>query len=294
MPMSELTVPIVDALYRGILGRPPEREALVSTGEWLETHGVAQSLAGMVESFVATPEFRQRVNTTGFLAEAPAPHWPDRPAYRHVVSLGSNCYASQMLKAQKLKRFSAPFDWVFSSVPMVEHCLRDDCRPLPARALLVGGPARPGGAGLERSEHAYYRDRFGVAKMFNHHDMTLDEDYGYLRRCVERLRGVLARDEPTLYLMILRNRPDCLAEVLSLGAALREIAPHADLLAVDVTHPAAASLSFGMQALHEAEGRLVMRFVPTSQMHPLWFEDPFDDMLMHRLVRSFRFDLAPG
>lgn len=292
--MSELTVPIVDALYRGILGRPPESEALASTGEWLEAHGVAQSLAGLVESFVVSPEFRGRVNATGFLAEAPTPHWPDRPAYRHVVSLGSNCYASQMLKAQGLKRYSAPFDWVFSSPPMVEHCLRDDFQTLLDRTKLEALPERPEAVGLERSEHAFYRDRFGVPKMFNHHDMTLDEDYGYLRRCVERLRGVLARDEPALYLMIVRNRPDCLAEALSLGAALREIAPHADLLAVDVAHPATAPLSFGMQALHESEGRLVMRFVPTSQMRPLWFEDPFDDMLMHRLVRSFRFDLAEG
>ena len=291
--MSELTTVIVDALYRGILGRPPEREALRSTGEWLESHGLAQNLAGMVESFVVSPEFRGRVNATGFLTEAPAPHWPDRPAYRHVVSLGSNCYASQMLKAQKLKRYSGPFDWVFSSVPMVEHCLRDDFRTLLDRAQMEALPEQPHAIGLERSENAFYRDRFGVAKMFNHHDMTLDADYDYLRRCVERVRGVLRRDEPTLYLLVLRDRPDCLAEVLSLGAALREIAPHADLLAVDVTHPASASLSFGMQALHESDGRLVMRYVPTSQMRPLWFDDSFDDMLMHRLVRSFRFDLAP-
>lgn len=291
--MSELTTVIVDALYRGILGRPPEREALESTGEWLESHGVAQGLAGLVESFVASPEFRGRVNATGFLSEPPAPHWPDRPAYRHAVSLGSNCYASQMLKGQALKRYSGPFDWVFSSVPMVEHCLRDDFRTLLDRAQMEALPEQPHKPGLERSEHAFYRDRFGVPRMFNHHDMTLDADYGYLRRCVERVRGVLRRDEPTLYLLVLRDRPDCLAEVLSLGAALRETAPHADLLAVDVTAPARAPLSFGMQALHESEGRLVMRYVPRSQMHPLQFDDPFDDMLMHRLVRSFRFDLAP-
>jgi len=291
--MSELTTVIVDALYRGILGRPPEREALQSTGEWLESHGLAQNLAGMVESFVVSPEFRGRVNATGFLTEPPTPHWPDRPAYRHVVSLGSNCYASQMLKAQKLKRYSGPFDWVFSSVPMVEHCLRDDFRTLLDRAQMEALPEQPHKPGLERSEHAFYRDSFGVPRMFNHHDMTLDADYGYLARCVERLRGVLARDEPTLCLLILREQPGSLAQVLSLGAALREIAPHADLLAVEVTDPATAALSFGMQAVHESEGRLAMRYVPTSKMHPLSFDNPFDDMLMNHLVRSFRFDLAP-
>ena len=292
--MPELTTVIVDALYRGILGRPPEQEALASTGRWLEAHGIEQSLAGMVESFVVSPEFRGRVNATGFLAEAPAPHWPDRSAYRHAISLGSNCYASQMLKGQKLKRYSAPFDWVFSTPAMVEHCLRDDFRTLLDRAHMEALPEQTHKPGLERSEHAFYRDRFGVPKMFNHHDMTLDADYGYLARCVDRLRGVLARDEPTLCLLVLEERPDGLAEVLSLGAALREIAPRADLLAVAVAQPASAPLSFGMQALHESEGRLVMRFAPASKMHPLWFDDPFDDLLMHRLIRSFRFDLAPA
>lgn len=291
--MSELTVAIVDALYRGILGRAPEPQALEDSSAWLDTHGVPQTLAGMVEGFVASPEFRQRVNVTGFLADAPAPHWPDRPAYRHAVSLGSNCYASQMLKAQKLKRYSGPFDWVFSTAPMVEHCLRDDFRTLLDRSQMAALPERPEARGLERSEHAFYRDAFDVPKMFNHHDMTLDADYGYLARCVERLRGVLARDEPTLCLLVLREQPGSLAQVLSLGAALREIAPHADLLAVEVTDPATAALSFGMQAVHESEGRLAMRYVPTSKMHPLSFDNPFDDMLMNHLVRSFRFDLAP-
>ncbi|MGI3776371.1 MAG: DUF1796 family putative cysteine peptidase [Janthinobacterium lividum] len=289
--MSELTTVIVDALYRGILGRAPEPQALQASSEWLDSHGVAQSLGGFVESFVASEEFRTRVNVTGFLSDPPAPHWPDRAPYRHAVSLGSNCYVSQMLKGQGLKRFSAPFDWVFSTPAMVEHCLRDDFATLLDRSLLEALPERPGAAGFELSENAFYRDSYGVPRMFNHHDVTTDADYGYLSRCAGRLRGVLRGGEPTLCVLAARDRPDALAEIESLGGALREIAPHADLLAVLVTEPAAGGLSFGMQAVHEAEGRLVMRFTPTSKMHPLSFDNPFDDVLMHRLVRSFRFEM---
>ena len=290
--MSELTTVIVDALYRGILGRRPEARALEASSNWLDSHGVAQSLAGLVESFVASPEFRQRVNATGFLDEPPPPHWPGRPAYRHAVSLGSNCYASQMLKARQLKLWSAPFDWVFSTPAMVEHCLRDDFATLLDRSFLEALPERPEAVGLELSEHAFYRDRFGVPRMFNHHDMTTDADYSYLARCVDRLRSVLRGGEPTLCLLVARDRPETADGVASLGAALREIAPRADLVAVLVTEPATGALSFGMQAIHESDGQLTMRFVPTSKMHPLSFDNPFDDMLMHRLVRSFRFDLA--
>ncbi len=292
--MSELTTAIVDALYRGILGRAAEPRALEAGSEWLDSHGVAQSLAGFVESFVASPEFRQRVTATGLLDEPPPPHWPGRAAYRHAVSLGSNCYASQMLKARQLKRYSAPFDWVFSTPAMVEHCLRDDFATLLDRAHMEALPERPEAVGLELSEHAFYRDRFGVPRMFNHHDMTTDADYGYLARCAGRLRGVLRGGEPTLCLLVARERDGAQAELDSLGAALRELAPCADLVAVLVAEPGGGGLGFGMQALHESEGRLVMRFVPTSRMHPLSFDDPFDDMLMHRLVRSFRFDLAPA
>ena len=292
--MSEMTATIVDALYRGILGRAPEPEALKGSCEWLDRHGVAGSLAGLVEGFVASDEFRQRVSATGLLDELPPPHWPDRPAYRHVVSLGSNCYASQLLKARKLKRWSAPFDWVFSTPAMVEHCLRDDFATLLDRSLLEALPERPGAVGLELSEHAFYRDRFDVPRMFNHHDMTTDADYGYLVRCVERLRGVLRGGEPTLCLLVARDRPDTAAGVASLSDALRDLAPRADLVAVLVAEPATGALSFGMQAVHEGEGRLTLRFTPTSRMHPLSFDNPFDDMLMHHLVRSFRFDLDGG
>lgn len=289
--MSELATAIIDALYRGILGRRPEAQALKGSSDWLDQHGMVQSLPGLIGSFIASPEFRQRV-ATGFLDDPPPLHWPDRPAYRHAISLGSNCYASQTLKRRQLKHYSAPFDWIFSTPLMVEHCLRDDFTVLLDRTQMEAIPERPEAVGLELSEHAFYRDQFGVPKMFNHHDMTMDTDYGYLQRCVERFRGVLRGNEPTLCFLVARDRPGVTAELESLGATLHVLAPHADLVAVLVTQPAVEALSFGMQAIHESEGRLVMRFVPTSRMHPLSFDNPFDDMLMHRLVRSFRFDTA--
>ena len=80
--------------------------------------------------------------------------------------------------------------------------------------------------------------------------------------------------------------------MIGLAHPVRPGRPEVDLLAVQVMAPASWMFSFGMQTVHDIDGQLVVRFMPTSTMHPLSFEDPFSNMLLHHLIRSFRFDFA--
>jgi hypothetical protein len=41
-------------------------------------------------------------------------------------SLGGICHSAQLLKINELKKASYPFDWIFSSMSMVKHCIEDD------------------------------------------------------------------------------------------------------------------------------------------------------------------------
>lgn len=289
--MSELTDTIVDALYRGLLDRAPEPEGLAGWSAWLEERSLSGSLAELMRCFAQSPEFRERAALAGVLA-TPAPPQPDRPPYRHAVSLGAHCYSSQLLKTRSLKRWSGPFDWIFSSPAMVAHCLGDDFTTLLDQRHVAHLPG-PVPDAQARSDHGYYRDTHALPGLFNHHDMTDPAQHAYLRRCVDRLRRVLHGTDPALFLLVLPDSAQALPDILGLAATLRAIAPAADLLAVAVAPPSPTPLGFAMQVTQQVPGCLALRFTPTSTFNPLWFDDPFDDLLMHRLLRAHRFDLLP-
>ena len=40
-------------------------------------------------------------------------------------------------------------------------------------------------------DHAFYHENFGVRFIFNHYDVTIDENYHYYVRCVDRFRAAL-------------------------------------------------------------------------------------------------------
>lgn len=44
----------------------------------------------------------------------------------YTCSLGSLCHSSQILKRNKYKLCSYPFDWIYSSCDTIIHCLEDD------------------------------------------------------------------------------------------------------------------------------------------------------------------------
>ena len=44
-------------------------------------------------------------------------------SYQAVLSIGPQCLTSNLLKRARLKAFSGPFDWIFSSLSMVADCI---------------------------------------------------------------------------------------------------------------------------------------------------------------------------
>jgi hypothetical protein len=45
---------------------------------------------------------------------------------KYVCSLGPRCHTASFLKRNHLKKASYPFDWIFSDIDMITHCLEDD------------------------------------------------------------------------------------------------------------------------------------------------------------------------
>jgi hypothetical protein len=123
--------------------------------------------------------------------------------YGSVVSIGSQCLTSALLQRAALKRFSGPFDWIFSNLRMVCDCIEDDFATLldPAHIIAIPPETRTQ-PDAQYAQHRFYQARYGLHSIFNHSDPTRPEVYAYLQRCVARFRDVLAADRPQLLLAV--------------------------------------------------------------------------------------------
>ena len=119
-------------------------------------------------------------------------------------SLGGFCHSAMLLKINGLKKASYPFDWIFSNVEMVEHCIKDDFKLFLDKSQYsdynTNNTLRE-----NQCEHATYGEMVfkGEHKViFNHHNpLSNYNDYAYFERCVNRFRGLLKSDEPKTFIM---------------------------------------------------------------------------------------------
>lgn len=95
------------------------------------------------------------------------------------ISIGPSCTASELLEHMGLRRAAYPFDWLVSSLQMVEHCLDDDF------ATFLD-PRQHRWRNKRQSDHAFYREAFGLEAIFHHHRMP--GELAHFERTVERFR----------------------------------------------------------------------------------------------------------
>jgi hypothetical protein len=113
---------------------------------------------------------------------------------KHTCSLGSLCHSSQLLKNNKLKKCSYPFDWIFSNCDNIIHCIEDDFNIFLDKSYYIS-------VSDTICEHSYYGKR-----MFNNHNPLENEnDYNYYVRRVIRFKQLLQYEEHKLFIMVLVN-----------------------------------------------------------------------------------------
>lgn len=207
------------------------------------------------------------------------------PGALNHISLGSHCHMAQILKSEGLRRWSGPFDWIFSSPGMVRDCLADDFFGLLDRSQYESTPLDERTAPHEtRCRHRLYRERHAIPFVFNHHDPASSEaDYRFLEAGVRRLRKAL--DTPgtknRFYLMTtVPTDKEIFPEIRRLLAArcaqshltILELAPGAE-------NPATVELA------REA-GFDWLRIETRSPSTGIRFADPADDAFVTALVRE--------
>ncbi len=95
----------------------------------------------------------------------------------YVVPLGNNCLIASIMDTMGIRGFSMPFDWVFSSLSIIEHSIATDfANWLSIEKLVSQYPRR-------RCGHLDYGPNF-----FNHHDPSRHPDRESYKRRIVRFR----------------------------------------------------------------------------------------------------------
>ena len=201
-----------------------------------------------------------------------------------IVSLGTHCFTSGLLRKWGLRSQSGPFDWLFSSAAMVAHCLDDDFATFLDPSCYVPVPVeqRKAGASANRVNHAYYLKHFGVEHVFNHHDIHLPEDYEHFQRAVQRFRIGLASSNFRVYVLTRWHNDSFLQELEFVRRALARRTTNYRLLAYSVRETE-SPLTPHLTPVLDAPDAVGYIFDPVSRWEPLQFPDLLDE---HCLVHS--------
>ena len=125
----------------------------------------------------------------------------------YACSLGGCCQSAQILKRVGFKTCSYPFDWIFSSIQMIMHCMQDDFEIFLSKQYYKS---------VKKTicEHEYYKQNYGITNMFMHFNPNINKkEYDYYSRCVERFKLML-KDKIAikLFIIVLRCYPDSIEE----------------------------------------------------------------------------------
>ena len=91
-----------------------------------------------------------------------------RPTYHYIISLGCACNTSLYLKKMGLKKFSLPYDWIFSNLDMIEHTVKDEFKSFLNVDLIEN--IKP-----KRASHSLYH-----SLLFNHRNPKANKEVSLL------------------------------------------------------------------------------------------------------------------
>jgi len=278
---------LVEAFYRGALSRAPDQNGFVSHVRRLESLGSgATDLTPFIKSFLANREYQDKVTRqiiqklfgiSTLLGAEPI----------EFVSLGSHCLVSYTLKEMGLKRYSYPFDWIFSRPSMIEHCIKDSFALLADRSQYKPVFDETGTEQAGRCHHAFYRESFGVDRVFNHRDMRIEENYQYLLRCISRFSQLLKSFVPKVFVLLCPDSRITEQQFLSLHKTLSESTSNFSIFVVSLKPSANDVLDFGLEYIKRIGPSYLAAMRPISKAGPLTFEDPFDDLMLRRSIVTF-------
>lgn len=266
--------------YRTFLRRTPESDEVV------RKYQSTSDLRTLVESFLRSPEYATIAGTIHSQIKLPAATY---------AVLGTHCFSGSFLGRLGVREWSGPFDWIFSSLPMVAHCIADDFKTFLDRSHYEPVPVdqRPHGPAVNRVQHRFYLSTFGVQYVFNHHDVHLDEGYDYIVRCVKRFRAALRSPQPKVFLTTCRRSAETLAQLRQVAEALQAHSQNFRIVGFAI-EPEANSMLPVVEHLADEKHLVAWSYRPVSQWLGVTFADAIDETCMARIFARSVATLAPS
>ena len=211
---------------------------------------------------------------------------PLRPGAPNHVAFGTFCHVASALRESGLRRWTGPFDWIFSTPGLIADCLDDgfaafldpiELRSVPAAALTGGAK--------KQCRHLLYEARYGLPTLFNHHDPAASgADLRSLRRAASRLEAALAEEGSGNILYLLSEVAWPAPEIERLAACLGR-RPSRNVLAVVTVNGGASTRSWAAQAGSVAGCHVLAVEVATATRSTgTRFADPADDVFLRTLL----------
>lgn len=287
----------IHTLFQIMISRDPTPEEVRQYERFFDPKDARGGIQASLQALLDSLEFQRRVRPGVEAATLGSAAPADAVPMRHAVSLGTHCYASWLLQDMGLRRYSSPFDWLYSSPKLVAHCLEDNFRTLIDRTHHEQwGPHA-------QALHRYYHHGFdteaapdGHVPLFFHHNPVADEDYARLVRSVDRMRRLLdSADTKLFFLLVAGNRPhkDLTPAIENLAATLDARTKNATLLAVVHSSVTDQAGSHSARLWQRGPHSLHALHSSSEMVEGLSFAHQFDNLLVKRLIYQHRFDLAP-
>ncbi|MBV9076449.1 MAG: hypothetical protein JO048_03065 [Methylobacteriaceae bacterium] len=209
-----------------------------------------------------------------------------RPTGPDCIALGTFCHVAAALREAGLRRWTGPFDWIFSTPAMIAACLADGCAALLDSAELASVPPAELTAGAARQcRHPRFEAAYDLPTIFNHHDPAAEpRDAAALARAAERLRQALGPGRANVLLMMSERRwPEP-----ELAGLARHIAglPSRNTLVVLTAEGGATRSGWSVEAdaTDGAFRRIDIRLGVRSRSLGVRFADPADDAYLREVL----------
>jgi len=131
------------------------------------------------------------------------------------ISVGPYCATADILKQQHLRINAYPFDYIFSSLEIVKHCIKDKFN------IFLDKQYYTNGTGSDSTRHSYYckfldteillkhhikhgyQNNYKVSSgnLFNHHNLINDKnnDYESFKRRSDRLLNLISNNNKIVF-----------------------------------------------------------------------------------------------
>lgn len=220
--------------------------------------------------------------------------WVIPPGRVNHIAFGTFCHVAAALRASGLRRWSGPFDWIFSNPGLIADCLEDDFAALLDPRQLRSVPEAELTFGAKRQcRHPVYEERHGLPPLFNHHDPALvPADASALHRSVRRMRLALGTARRNV-LYMMSEAPRDGRDIERLAALIGPLPSHNELVVL-TTHLSSErsrterQREVGHVAVREVEIGLTTRSLGIA------YPDPDDDAYLRQALGDLARDAAAG